>query len=309
MQTPFEHTRTFTEREILRIVGLRKTFSWKRYLFGLGMIASGIPLLFYPYTLGLGIFLLALSLPALVLPRIINKKMMQDVYLTDNPYLEGPVTIGLDAKQVWFHSETLRAASAWSNLISYDRRRDWLDLRLIGLPPIYLPVQRLHSGQLHDAVLELCERNVRHTEPSTLAARYENYTVTGQAAAFEAAFAALIHTANPHAFLIISETGTEHFVQFLYGEDFGFEMDYPVFTETQQAFVADYRRFLAARNLEPTLRPENQETDYFIDCYLHVTAADMAQMTRDVFAAVFEAPEDATYSIECIGCVRKTRKT
>lgn len=74
-------------------------------------------------------------------------------------YLRDALSCGVSEQKLWVRSDRLDASAAWSMLVTWRERAGWLVLSLSGIPPVYLPINRLKEEGLYEQVLELARQH------------------------------------------------------------------------------------------------------------------------------------------------------
>ncbi|HYY99509.1 MAG TPA: hypothetical protein VE642_12990, partial [Pyrinomonadaceae bacterium] len=60
------------------------------------------------------------------------------------------------------------ASAAWSLLVTWREREGWLVLSPSGIPPVYLPINRLREEGLYEQVTELARGNAKEFKAGSL---------------------------------------------------------------------------------------------------------------------------------------------
>ncbi len=147
--TLFEHTVKFDEKTY-RGIWVTKPVRWIRISF---TISIGIIMLFWSYTMILGILVLGLCLIALVSPSIITKGLHHNYH--GHKYLHQPLTYGVSEDFLWVRGKTLDASANWSLLATWQVRADWLILNASGIPQVFLPVSEMKESGIFDQIMQL----------------------------------------------------------------------------------------------------------------------------------------------------------
>ena len=151
--TLFEHTVHFDEKTY-RGIWVSKPVRWIRIIIG---FAVGIILLFWAYTLVVGIVILGLCLITIISPRIFGKALYHNFH--NHKHLHQPLTFGVSEDRLWVRGETLDASATWKLLTTWQVRADWLILTVSGIPQIFLPVSDMKKSGSFDRVLQLALEN------------------------------------------------------------------------------------------------------------------------------------------------------
>ena len=95
----------------------------------------------------------------------------------------------------------------------------------------------------------------------------------------------LVNATDPHAFLIITVEGTQHFLQFS-GDSTGIELDYPLATADQQSREQAFRQ--VCQGPDASLR-ESRGSDgtRFLDCDLPPNAERAAKIAEQALRELF----------------------
>ena len=121
------------------------------------LIALGIACLFFPYTLLLGVAILALAAIALVAPHFLPGTASR-VY-RETLYLYGPVTFGVTEEGLWARAADLSAELSWRHVTMWYERDGWFILRGNGFPLIMFPVDGLEAARVYGHVRALAARH------------------------------------------------------------------------------------------------------------------------------------------------------
>jgi hypothetical protein len=138
----FEHTCHLSEVSYVNIqagtLGLRKSRRFLRRALVLGM---GVACLFWEYTLLLGIAMLGVAVVHMFVPRFLPATAARN-YRQMN-YLHGPVTYGVDDRELWLRGMDFECRCGWSLLSIWQERDPWLVLSVTGMPMIVLPIREM----------------------------------------------------------------------------------------------------------------------------------------------------------------------
>ena len=151
--TLFEHTVKFDE-QAYRCIWATKPVRWLRFIIA---VAAGLIMLFWSYTFLLGLLVLGLCLVQLVSPRILSKGLHHDFH--GHKHLHQPLTYGVSDERLWVRGESLDASAAWSLLVTWQIRSDWLILAVSGIPEVFLPVSGMKKSGNLERVMELASAN------------------------------------------------------------------------------------------------------------------------------------------------------
>jgi hypothetical protein len=149
----FEHTIEFDE-ETYRAIWERNSTRWLRFTIAL---VFGIFMLFWSYTLLLGVFVLILCFLYVVSPRILSKALPHN--FQGHRYMHQPLKYGVSVEHLWVQGETIDTKASWSLLATWQITRDWLILTPSGIPPVYLPISEMKKAGVFDQIMELAKKN------------------------------------------------------------------------------------------------------------------------------------------------------
>jgi hypothetical protein len=153
----FENTLKLTESQYLEVWALVPSGRRSRLIRRGALAAVGVVFLFSPYTLLLGVAVLAAGVFYAFAPRMIPAGARST--FRQHEYLRDELTCGVSDERLWVRSERLDAAAAWSMLAVWRERAGWLVLSPSGIPPVYLSVERLKAEGLYERVLALAKRH------------------------------------------------------------------------------------------------------------------------------------------------------
>ena len=151
--TLFEHTANFDEKTY-RGIWVAKPVRWYRFTI---ITAVGIILLFWSYTLIIGVLILGLSLIAFVSPRILGKGLRHNYY--GHKYLHQPLTYGVSEDHLWVRGKNIEASATWTLLATWQVRADWLILTASGIPQVFLPVSDMKKVGSFERIMQLALEN------------------------------------------------------------------------------------------------------------------------------------------------------
>lgn len=151
--TLFEHTIKFNEKSY-RAVWQKKSTRWLRFAIAL---VVGLFMLFWSYTLLLGVVVLILCFIHLISPGLLSKGLHHN--FQGLKYLHHPLKYGVSGEYLWVQGGTIDAKASWPLLVTWQVRNDWLILSPSGIPQLYLPIREMKSSGVYDKVLELAKKN------------------------------------------------------------------------------------------------------------------------------------------------------
>ena len=152
--TLFEHTVKFDEQTYRAIWGATKSIRWLRFIIA---VTVGLIMLFWSYTFLLGLLVLGLSVLQLVSSRLLTKGLRHNFH--GHKYLRQPLIYGVSDERLWVRGESLDASAAWSLLVTWQIRSDWLILAVSGIPEVYLPVAGMRKSGSFERIMELASTN------------------------------------------------------------------------------------------------------------------------------------------------------
>lgn len=153
----FGNTFTMTESQYVAVWGV---LSPRRRSVLMRLIATGVVgilFLFTPYTLVLGIILLAVAIMAALAPRLVPAGVR--LQFRRHGYLRDAITYEVTDQRLWVKSARIEASASWSMLSSWRETQGWLVLSASGIPPVYLSVARLREEGLYGRVRALAASN------------------------------------------------------------------------------------------------------------------------------------------------------
>jgi len=151
----FEHAIEFDE-ETYRVIWLSKSTRWLRFAIAL---VIGLFMLFWSYTLLLGVVVLILCFIHLVSPGLLSKGLHHNFRALK--YLHHPLKYGVSDDHLWVQGKTIDAKASWSLLVTWQVRNDWLILSRTGIPQIYLPITEIKKAGVYNQIMELAKKNGR----------------------------------------------------------------------------------------------------------------------------------------------------
>ncbi|MFL6254001.1 MAG: hypothetical protein ACJ74T_03190 [Pyrinomonadaceae bacterium] len=155
----FESTLKLTESEYLDVWTLVPAARLTGVIGRAALAAVGVIFLFSSYTLLLGVMLLLYTTVSFFAPRMIPVGTRSTFY--QHTYLRDALSCGVSERRLWVRSTRLDASAAWSMLVTWRERAGWLVLSPSGIPPVYLPINRLKEEGLYEHVLELARQHGR----------------------------------------------------------------------------------------------------------------------------------------------------
>jgi len=117
------------------------------------VVAVGIACLFFPYTLLLGVAILALAAIAFVAPYYLPgtaSRVYREMF-----YLHGPVTYGVTQEGLWARAVDLSSELSWRHVTTWYERDGWFILRGNGFPLLMFPVGGLEAAGVYGRVQAL----------------------------------------------------------------------------------------------------------------------------------------------------------
>lgn len=153
----FEHTHQLTQSEYAAIWALADPSPTARYARRLIVTVAGVTCLFWPYTMLLGVAILALGAVGVFAPHFFPGTAARR--FRDFHYLDGPVTYGADEEGVWARTPDLSAKAAWRHMTMWRERNGWLILQGNGFPPVLLPIAGLKAQAAYERVRSLAQQH------------------------------------------------------------------------------------------------------------------------------------------------------
>ena len=155
----YEHTHKLSEAEYVGIWSpLNRSRPWA-YARRIVIVVGAVACLFSPYTLLLGVAVLALAGVMLFMPHVIpgtTARMFREVR-----YLNGPVSYGVNDDSVWVRTSDFLAKVSWHHVTVWREREGWLVLQGKGFPAVLLPIASLRAAEAYEQVKELAERHAQ----------------------------------------------------------------------------------------------------------------------------------------------------
>ena len=153
----FEYTFHLSEAEYVALQSTLAHDSGARWGRRVGLGVAGLALLAWPYTLLLGVAILALLTISIVMPRYFPFATAQEY--RRSRYLQQPLTYGVSPQRLWVRGGTFAAEAGWDHLAVWQVKDKWLILSVSGLPRILLPLSDLHAAGVYDRVRELARKH------------------------------------------------------------------------------------------------------------------------------------------------------
>jgi hypothetical protein len=149
----FEHTIEFDE-ESYRAIWQRKSTRWLRFAIAL---VIGLLMLFWSYTLLLGVVVLILCFIHLVSPHLLSKGLHHN--FRGLKYLHHPLKYSVSDEHLVVQGRTIDAKASWPLLVTWQVRNNWLILTPSGIPQVYLPISEMKKVGVYDQIMELTKKN------------------------------------------------------------------------------------------------------------------------------------------------------
>jgi hypothetical protein len=149
----FEHTHQVTEAEYVLLFGLHQPNTAAQWARRLIILAVGLILLLWPYTLALGVVILASAAFAILMPHLAPGTAART--FRQMRYLAQPVTYGVNDHRLWVRGQEFATDIPWHLLTVWRERADWLILQANAFPPVLLPIADLKSSSSYDRIIEL----------------------------------------------------------------------------------------------------------------------------------------------------------
>jgi hypothetical protein len=165
-QFSFEDTVKLTESQYLSLWALAPAGALHATIRRAALAGVGVIFLFTPYTLLLGVILLIFNLVSVFIPKVIPAGARST--FRQHKYLRDALTCGVSEERLWVRSPRLEASAAWSLLVTWREREGWLVLSPSGIPPVYLPINRLREEGLYEQVTELARGNAKEFKAGSL---------------------------------------------------------------------------------------------------------------------------------------------
>jgi hypothetical protein len=125
------------------------------YAVALPLVA--VAFLFSPYTFSVGVLALIISVIVWTFPRW--SSAIQRRTFNETKYLRGLQTYGVSDQGFWIRTPTLTAESTWENLAVWDEHEGILRLSGSGMPPLYLPTEKLRTAGVYDGLVALARKH------------------------------------------------------------------------------------------------------------------------------------------------------
>jgi hypothetical protein len=153
----FEHIHQLSQSEYVAIWALTDPAPTARRARQLVVIIAGVACLFWPYTMLLGVAILALGAVGIFAPQFFPGTAARNFH--EFRYLDGPVTYGADEEGVWARTPDFSAKAAWRHVTVWRERNGWLILQGNGFPPVLLPIARLKAQTAYERVKSLVQQH------------------------------------------------------------------------------------------------------------------------------------------------------
>jgi hypothetical protein len=153
----FEHTHRLSQAEYVGIWALLDPARPARLVRRIGILVVGLACLLSPYTMLLGVIILALAAVAALIPSFFPGTAARS--FRQFCYLDGPVTYGADEDSVWVRTLDFSAKAAWRHVTVWRERNGWLILQGNTFPPVLLPITALKAQSIYDQVKALAQKH------------------------------------------------------------------------------------------------------------------------------------------------------
>jgi hypothetical protein len=153
----FEHTYQLSQTEYVGLWGLLDSARPARFVRRIGIVGVGLACLFSPYTILLGVSILALAAVMAFVPRFLPGTVARNY--EEFRYLDGPVTYGADETYVWLRTPDFSAKPAWRHVTVWRERNGWLILQGNGFPAVLMPIAALKDQGIYDQVKMLAQKH------------------------------------------------------------------------------------------------------------------------------------------------------
>ena len=153
----FEHTYQISQAEYVALWGLRDPASPARLVWRISIVVVGLACLWSPYTMLLGVVILAVAAVMAFVPRFLPGTVARNY--EEFRYLDGPVTYGADETFVWVRTPDFSAKPAWRHVTVWRERNGWLILQGNGFPTVLLAIEALKAQSLYDRVKSVAEKH------------------------------------------------------------------------------------------------------------------------------------------------------
>ena len=150
-----EHTHQLSQSEYVAIWALSNPAPLAKRARRLIVIVAGCACLFWPYTMLLGVAILALGALGVLAPHFYPGTAARNFH--EFRYLDGPVTYGADEVSVWVRTPDYSARAAWRHVTVWRERNGWLILQGNGFPPVLLPIAELKAQNSYERVKSLVQ--------------------------------------------------------------------------------------------------------------------------------------------------------
>jgi hypothetical protein len=153
----FEHTHQLSQPEYVAIWALADPAPPARRARRLIVVVAGLACLLWPYTMLLGVAILAVGAIGVIAPHFFPGTAARN--FREFRYLDGPVTYGADEESVWARTPDFSAKAAWRHVTVWRERNDWLVLQGNGFPPVLLPIAELKAQNIYERVKSLAQEH------------------------------------------------------------------------------------------------------------------------------------------------------
>lgn len=151
----FEHSFKFDEK---KFVQLNSLFIRKNRPVRIGLIfVTGIACLFWKYTLMIGIIIVALTILALFMEKLIPKTAANNFEVMR--YLHTELTYGVSEKNLWVKGEQLFVTIGWELVVTMEEREGWLRISANSTPSMWFQIAQLKQEHIYDNVIGLCKKH------------------------------------------------------------------------------------------------------------------------------------------------------
>jgi hypothetical protein len=121
------------------------------------IVAVGLIMLLWPYTVGLGLAVLAISVLIMFAPHLVHGISART--FRQLRYLKEPLAYGANNDRVWVRGSDFTVEVSWRYLTVWREQGGWLILQANDLPPIYLPTALLKDKGIYDQVKALAQQH------------------------------------------------------------------------------------------------------------------------------------------------------
>jgi len=158
----FEHTYQPSEAEYVTLWSPLNQHSATAKVWGattvarvkrFSIVAAGLIMLLWPYTVGLGVVVLTIAFLVIFAPHLVHYTSVRT--FRQLPYLTEPLAYGANTDRVWVRGSDFTVEASWRYLAVWREQGGWLILQGNDFPPIYLPIALLKDKGLYDQVRAL----------------------------------------------------------------------------------------------------------------------------------------------------------